>query len=480
MNAIRWAALAALTALALSSCGLSSQPQAEPAPALATRTPVPSSPQPLPASTPASAPATQRTLYTLSVSLDYERHHVAVSQTVIYLNRTAEALPDLVFVVEPNRLPGVFHLDRLTWAGGRPIEVYALEGPRLTVPLATPLSPGEAIELSILFQLDVPGRPGPFGYTARQMNMGDWYPFVPPYRAGQGWLIAEPSAAGEHLSYDVAAYQVEISAMPSRPDLTIAASAPFDAGAGQYRIDAARSFAWSAGAEYRVLAGSSGSTTVSAYVFPEHLGAGEAALQATIDALGVYANRFAPYPYARLTLVEADFPDGMEYSGLYFLGQEYYAAYDGTPQNYLTAIAVHETAHQWWYNLVGNDQANEPWLDEALATYSELLFYEAVYPNLADWWWTFRVRRFEPAGWVDSRIYDHSGFRPYVDAVYLRGARFVEELRRSIGDEAFFALLSDYVERGRFNQMTGADFFAILAMHTTVDPERLISDYFRP
>jgi aminopeptidase N len=96
-------------------------------------------------------------------------------------------------------------------------------------------------------------------------------------------------------------------------------------------------------------------------------------------------------------VVEAGFADGMEYDGLYFLGREYFAAYDGTPQNYLTALAAHETAHQWWYGLVGNDQALEPWLDEALCTYSELLFYEAVYPDLVDWWWTFRVNRFQPS-----------------------------------------------------------------------------------
>jgi aminopeptidase N len=312
------------------------------------------------------------------------------------------------------------------------------------------------------------------------MNLGDWYPFVPSYREGQGWLVADPSVVGEHLSYDVADYQVEIAPTPPQPNLVIAASAPFDAGTRQYRIDAARSFAWSASTKYRVLTGSSRLTAINAYIFPEHLVAGQAALQATIDALEVYSNQFAPYPHAGLTLVEVDFPDGMEYSGLYFLGQEYYAAYDGTPQNYLIAIAAHETAHQWWYGLVSNDQAGEPWLDEALATYSELLFYETTYPDLTDWWWEFRVKRFQPVGWVNSTIYDHSGFRSYVDAVYLRGALFMDELRRSIGDEAFLAFLKDYVGRGSFAQLTGADFFAMLAKHTTVDLESVISRYFHP
>jgi aminopeptidase N len=39
-------------------------------------------------------------------------------------------------------------------------------------------------------------------------------------------------------------------------------------------------------------------------------------------------------------------------------------------------VIVHETAHQWWYSMVGNDQILEPWLDESLADYSEVVYYD--------------------------------------------------------------------------------------------------------
>ena len=32
---------------------------------------------------------------------------------------------------------------------------------------------------------------------------------------------------------------------------------------------------------------------------------------------------------------------------------------------------THELAHEWWYALIGDDQARDPWLDEAFASYSE-------------------------------------------------------------------------------------------------------------
>jgi aminopeptidase N len=34
-------------------------------------------------------------------------------------------------------------------------------------------------------------------------------------------------------------------------------------------------------------------------------------------------------------------------------------------------VAVHELAHQWFYAMVGNSQARDPWLDEAFASYAE-------------------------------------------------------------------------------------------------------------
>ena len=36
-------------------------------------------------------------------------------------------------------------------------------------------------------------------------------------------------------------------------------------------------------------------------------------------------------------------------------------------------VAVHETAHQWFYGMVGDSQALHAWLDEAFASYAEQL-----------------------------------------------------------------------------------------------------------
>jgi hypothetical protein len=105
-----------------------------------------------------------------------------------------------------------------------------------------------------------------------------------------------------------------------------------------------------------------------------------------------------------------------------------FGQYGGSNRSNLVTIGIHEIAHQWWFGLVGNDQAMEPWLDEALAVYSERIFYEFTSGggNL-DWWWQFRVDYFDPGGYVDNIIYQGGAFRPYTNAVYLNGAHFMEE-----------------------------------------------------
>ncbi|MCB0204711.1 MAG: hypothetical protein KDI55_22350 [Anaerolineae bacterium] len=421
----------------------------------------------------------ERTKYQLTAALDYARHHLVVTQTITYTNSTGEILTMLPLVVEANRLPGVFELDELRWTDGQEIKGITLEGARMDVPLIQPLAPARTAAFSVFFRIALPARAAPLGYSTHQVNLGDWYPYVPPFQPNHGWLIHEPGLVGEHQVYDVSMYRVALRLVGQQTDLTVAASAPalIDGSWRRYYVDAARNFTLSLSPEYVMLHDNSGPVAVEAFVFPEHRAAGQAALQTTASALALYGRLFAPYPHASLSLVEADFADGMEFDGLYFLGREYFAAYDGTSRNYLTALAAHETAHQWWYGLVGNDQALEPWLDEALSTYSELLYYEADYPEHVNWWWNFRANRFQPTGWVNSTIYEHQTFRPYVDAVYLRGAKFLQSLRDRVGETEFRELLQMYAMRFSQGQAKAEYFFNILyALGASDDPT---SEYFR-
>jgi hypothetical protein len=367
------------------------------------------------------------------------------------------------------------------------VDNYAFDLGQIIIQLREPLLPGESIHLSLSYELNIPspdssyyGRPVPFGYTARQTNLVDWYPFIPPYIPGEGWLANQAGAFGEHLVYEVADFEVNIQLVGNSKDLIIAASAA-DEPEGEwhhYLHKAARNFAWSVSHMYEVTSTIVDEVTVLGYAFPMHASAGERTLEVTAEALDLYNQLYAPYPRGTLSVVEADFLDGMEFDGLYFLSNGFYNLYSGKPDDYLTAIAAHETAHQWWYARVGNDQAMEPWLDEALCTYSERLYFEKIYPEALDWWWTYRVYYYDPRGWVDGSIYNPEGYRAYRDAVYLNGAVFLEELRETIGEQAFFAFIADFAVQNTDRIATADDFFANLEEHTQEDLSALLLKYF--
>ena len=118
--------------------------------------------------------------------------------------------------------------------------------------------------------------------------------------------------------------------------------------------------------------------------------------------------------------------------------------YRDAPLNNLTILVPHEISHQWFYSLVGNDPAKEPWLDETIATYCESLYFERYHPEHLAWWWSNRVDGFKPEGWVNATIYIPGGYSAYRDAVYLNGAKFMQELRNLTRDDAFFARSKQY------------------------------------
>ena len=170
----------------------------------------------------------------------------------------------------------------------------------------------------------------------------------------------------------------------------------------------------------------------------------------------------------------------MEFSGFYFLSYAEYNLYNGTPaQNYLIDGAAHETAHQWWFEQVADDQALQPFLDEAMATYSERVFFESTDPSLLPWYWAYRVDQNHPGGWVDTSIYNAGGYPEYLGSVYYNGAHFFEDLRTRIGDPAFFAFLQDYLKQENGRIATFTDFFRILKKHSTVDFSDIVRKYFQ-
>jgi hypothetical protein len=420
--------------------------------------------------------------------MDYAAKSLSVDETILYPNHSGQPLNDLVLAVEPNLWANCFALTNLS-LNDSPVADYKLDSQKLSFSLPAPLAPETSLTLKIQYTLNLPeiaptdpnlSRPRIFGFSQKQINLTNWYPFIVPNVAGQ-WILHDPWYYGEHLVYDAADYGVNLKfADPAHAPVVASSGAPTQNGdSTTYTLTSGRAFVLSASTEFLTSNVQVGNATVTSYYFPMYEAGGKAALNASAQALQIYSQRYGPYPHQTLAVVMGDFNDGMEFSGFFYLSRDFYNLYDGTLKNYLVFVAAHETAHQWWFEQVADDQAMQPWLDEALAIYSERVFYESIDPTLVPWWWSYRIDYYQPQGFVDIPIYSGGGFRPYTNAVYFRGAHFLEDLRTRIGDQAFFAFLQDYLKQENGKISTSADFFRILRLHTQVDFSDLIKQYFQ-
>jgi aminopeptidase N len=204
---------------------------------------------------------------------------------------------------------------------------------------------------------------------------------------------------------------------------------------------------------------------VTSYYVPQDADGGERALSYAVGAMGVFNEYFGPYPYAELDIVETPTTaGGIEYPGLLVIAQRLYDQSGG----FTEFVVAHEVAHQWWYALVGNDQVDEPWLDEALAQYSTLLYYEEVRGSrVAD---EVRRRSFEePYEQLVTEGRDAPVGQPvrsfsledYGPVVYGKGPLFFQALRDEVGDAAFQSLLRAYLNAYRYRIATPEGFLAV-------------------
>ena len=403
------------------------------------------------------------TSHSATVNLNYPQRGLIAQQQIRYINRTNEVLDQIVLNAEANQWPGAFTITRLQVGTISQDVAYEITGRHIVIDLPEALQAGCMVQIDVTFQLDVPeigggvqAYKGYLAHTPRQLNLSNWLLTVAPHADGE-WIVREPSFIGEQTVLDVADWDVTLNVSGASEALEIAGPGEVSRPSGHswhFTLSNSRDFTLSLSEEFVITqAQTDDGVTVELYAFADAqvtnnegrvLDGAAHSLEVAAKSLAMYSDLFGAYPYKRLVVVEGDFPDGMEFTGIVFVSKDWFTRWPGMPQSYLTIITVHEVSHQWWYAAVGNDQALAPWLDESLATYSEYIFYEEYYPDLKDWWWAFRVDNYAPEGFVDSKVYEFSSIREYINAVYLRGAHMLHDLRNDLGTDAFFALLAAY------------------------------------
>jgi aminopeptidase N len=224
-----------------------------------------------------------------------------------------------------------------------------------------------------------------------------------------------------------------------------------------------------------------GEVRVNSYALPGQEEAAKRALRAAAGAIEIFSRVVGPYPYSEFDVINSPMGAlGIEYPGIVSIARSLYDARGAQAQVSLESTVAHEVAHQWFYNVVGNDQPNEPWLDEAMAQYFTMIHYSEAYGGAearsvrASWEsrWERVDREDIPIGLSAGQ---YSG-REYGAIVYGRGPLFLDALASEM-EQPLDAFVRDYYQSFKWGIATTADYKRLAEEHCHCDLTPLFEEW---
>jgi len=343
---------------------------------------------------------------------------------------------------------------------------------------------GDSVVVEISYSLKLSNCTHRLGYMNGKVNLGNWYPVLCVFDGGE--YVADPYySVGDPFYSECSNYVVSLS-YPQNYLIGSTGSVQTSIN-GEKKISkmnarAVRDFAIILGDNFVEKSTKLGNTNITylGYEFDEDI---DANLETAKRALKTYNELFGEYPYRSLTVAKTPFLfGGMEYPNLVWIADNI------TDRVEITKVIAHEIAHQWWYGLVGNNEVAHSYIDESMAEYSTVLFFEdndcygysgeQMVQDAATSYELYAEVIDSIKGTINSKINQPTtAFATeyeYVYVVYVRGTLFLDALKDKVGEKAFVAALKRYYKKFRFKVSTRDDFLNVFSSASGDD----ISDFF--
>jgi len=218
------------------------------------------------------------------------------------------------------------------------------------------------------------------------------------------------------------------------------------------------------------------------------------------SAMEFMSARFGAPPSRTLTVSPIPGGFGQGFPGLLYLSTLSYLSPEDRPVQvrspsqhrfFSELLYAHETAHQWWGNVVTSASYQDEWLMEALANYSALLFLEKrkgrkAMEQVLEEYKTRLLAKTETGRTVEStgpivwgtRLNSSQAPGAWRTITYEKGSWILHMLRAHLGDEKFRALLTELVRRYRYQPLTTEQFRQLATEFAAVKPQSRKLDGF--
>jgi hypothetical protein len=528
MHSLRFAAFGLILVLIASACqpAIPPSPQEMITPVIGeSRTSVPRAPTPPPpaASSPAAlaaCPVSEQQLamrsgqvpdwaslgifacYQLSLTIDDPAAPFHGTENLTYTNTTGAVLSDIVvrtFPNSPSIYGGQMTVQSVTIAGQpAKFEPQLADNSALRITLDQPLQPDASIQAQLVFTLSPPldfASKDAYGIFNRssegnELTLADWYPILATWKNGQ-WQATPVLLEGDAVTSNTALFQVTVTT-PSTWKVAATGKqiqSSLQDGKNQVRFVSGpvRDFTIVTGPDLESHQGALDDILITQWGEPSTNAEWDQALAFAQASLDYYNKTFGPYPFNELDLVAVPMQDasGDEFPGLVLILESEYK--DISQKDFLQVVIAHEIAHQWWYSMVGNDVLINPWQDEALATYSSMLYLQSISSPI------YMALLSQYKRQVSSYDLDHanpsitqpvSAFQgrgaDYSMLVYKKGALFFDSVRSQIGDNAFFQGLKTYYKQNQYQLISPQPLLAAFASSCQCDLSRVEQQYGIP